>query len=154
MTTTSGRRPSESSDASSSIASAPPAASPSTSISGSPSRNASSPRRTSSWSSTTRTPMPSAGSWLTSTHPVPWDPDGDDGATPHHARDGELPADLRRTAAHRVEAEVTGMSGGGIEAPPVVVDLDDDFLLVSVHTNVRRCRPGVHQDIGKRLTAD
>src|SRR5215213_1449292 len=155
MTTTSGRRPSESIDASSSMASAPPAACPSTSISGSPSRKASRPRRTTSWSSTMRTPIPAPGSWFTSTVLVLLGhPDRDDGATRRGAREGELPADLGRTAAHRVKAEVTGMSGGWIEPAPVVADLDDDLLLVNVHPNLRHSRLGVHQDIGKRLPAD
>ena len=46
---------------------------------------------------------------------------------PRRARDREPPVDLGRTGPHRVQAEVTGMVRGWVEAVPVVTDLDDDL---------------------------
>ena len=86
-------------------------------MSGSLSRNASSPRRTTSWSSTTRTAMVSSRrGCISGAIRFRRDPDSYDCPRPRCARDREPPADLGRTAAHRLQAEVTGMSGGWVEA--------------------------------------
>src|SRR5215212_4624227 len=70
------------------------------------------------------------------------------------ARDGQAPADLGRTASHRLQAEVTRVSAGGVEAVPVVTDLDENLSVLSLDPNVRRGRPGVPQHIRERLAPD
>ena len=49
----------------------------------------------------------------------------DDGAQSGRARDRQEPADLGRTAAHRLETEVTWVGCGRVEATAVVADLDE-----------------------------
>src|SRR4051812_18970992 len=155
ITITSGRRPSESIDASSSSASAAPAASPTTSMSGSVSRNASKPSRTMSWSSTISTrmassrPAPISGSVRFS-----GDADSYERPGPRLAPDRDPGADLGRAAAHRVEAEVIGVPPVGVETAPVVADLDDNLPLLGLDPNVRRARPGVLLDVQERLPPD
>src|SRR5829696_7223579 len=155
MTTTSGGRPSECMEASRSSASVPPPAVPTTSISGSPARNATNPRRTTSWSSTTSTWMASSPAGSIS-GPIRFRRDADSYQCPRprRSRDGEPPSDLSSTASHRVEAEVTGMSGGRVKAPPVVADLQDDLAVLSVDMNVCRARPGVLLDVCERFSSD
>src|SRR5215212_4751108 len=155
MTITSGRRPSDSIDASRSSAWAPPPASPTTSISGSLSRNASSPRRTNSWSSTTSTSMVSSrpGS-ISGAIRFRWHADSYDCPGPRRARNRDPAANLGRAGAHRVQAEVTGMSGGWVEAPPVVADVDDDLRPPSLDPNLRGGGPGVPDYIRERLSSD
>src|SRR5829696_240344 len=155
MTITFGRRSSDSINASRSSPWAPPAASPSTSISGSLSRNASSPRRTTSWSSTTSTPMVSSGlGSISGPICLRWDVYPDDGAEAGCARDREPPADLGRTAAHRLQAEMTGIFAGRVESLSVVADLYDDVALPSLHLDERRRGAGMLDDIRERLPAD
>src|SRR5215211_1886300 len=124
-------------------------------MSGSLSRNASNPRRTNSWSSTTSTPM-------VSSRPVSMSDairlrrvaDSYDCPGPRCARDRDPSADLGRTAAHRVQAEVTRMPAGWVEAAPVVMDLDDDLLTLSLDPNVRDGGSGVPHDIRERLPSN
>ena len=49
---------------------------------------------------------------------------------------------------------MTGMSGGWVEAPPVVADLEDHLALLSLDPNARRARPGVLVDIRERFPPD
>ena len=58
---------------------------------------------------------------------------GDGGALAGRALDREAAAYLGRAAAHRLEPEVAGVVGGGVEALPVVPDLEDDVLRAGVH---------------------
>ena len=46
------------------------------------------------------------------------------------------------------------MSGGWVEAPPVVADLEDDLALLSLDANVRRGRSSVLLDIRERFPPD
>lgn len=46
------------------------------------------------------------------------------------------------------------MSGGWIEAAPVVTDLDENLLLLSLDPNLRGGRSGVPHDIRERLPPD
>src|SRR5215207_10706914 len=82
------------------------------------------------------------------------DPDSDDGAIPGPARDRESPTDLGRTASHRVQAEVAGMSFARVEAPPVVTDLYEDLPILCLHPHKRSGGVGVPYDIGKRLASN
>src|SRR5688500_1995632 len=155
MRTTSGRCPSASIDASRSSAWPPPPASPTTSMSGSLSRNTSNPRRTTSWSSTTRTAMDSSRvASISGLVRFRRDPDAYACSRSGCARDGKSPTDLRRTAAHRFQAEVTGMSAVRVEAAPVVTYLNDDLIPLSLDLDARHRRLGVPHDIRERLPAD
>src|SRR4051794_10615350 len=155
MMITSGRRPSESMVASRSSASAPPPASPTTWMSGSLPRNASNPRRTTSWSSTTSTLMVSAfASCISGRIALKRDPYSHSCPGPRRTGDRKAPTDLERAASHRVEAEVTGMSVVGVEAAPVVTDLDHDLLMLGLDPNPRDGGSGVPHDIRERLPSD
>ena len=97
-----------------------------------------------------------------SSHPAPApsgairlrrDSDSHEGSRPGRARDGDPPADLGRTAAHRVQAEVAGMPGGWVEAAPVVANLDDDLPLLRLDPNAGRGRAGVLPDVRRALPA-
>src|SRR5215212_7190227 len=155
MTMTSGRRPAASIEASSSSACAPPAASPTTLMSGSLSRNASRPRRTSSWSSTTSTPMLSSTSGsISASVRFGGHIHSHERAEARRARDREATADLGRAAAHRLESEVTGMADGGIEAAPVVADFDRDYARHDLDKHARGGRARVLLDVGERLAPD
>src|SRR5215218_1865548 len=124
-------------------------------MSGSLPRNSSNPRRTTSWSSTTSTPMVSSerGS-ISGAVRFRRDANPYDGSPSGRARDRDAPAHLDRTTAHRLQAEVTGMPVAGVEAAPVVTDLDDDLLPLSLHPNVRDGGFGVPHDIRERLSSD
>src|SRR3954463_1863792 len=155
MTITSGRRPSDSIVASTSSACALPAACATTSMSGSLPRNASRPRRTTSWSSTTRTAMDSSLACCISVAvPVRRHAHPHDGSLSRRAPYREPPAHLGRPAAHRLQPEVTRVSGLRLEAAPVVADLDDDLLPLSFHTQVDDRGLGVPHGIRERLPAD
>src|SRR5215213_10281960 len=67
------------------------------------------------------------------------------------ARDRDPPTDLGCAGAHRVQAEVTGMPGGWVEAAPVVVNLEDDLVSPSLDTNMRRARRSVLLDVEERF---
>src|SRR3954454_4494849 len=155
MTITSGRRPSVSIVASRSSASAPPAACPTTSRSGSLPRNASNPRRTTSWSSTTRTPMVSSPrTSMSGRFPSGRHPDSHACPVAGRARDREPPTDLSRPASPRLQTEVTRMSVAGVEAAPVVRDLDNHLLPPSLDSDLRDAGSGVPDDIRERLASD
>src|SRR5215210_6978121 len=96
-------------------------------MSGSLSRKASNPRRTTSWSSTTSTPMVSS---IRGPNRSDGDPHTHCRPDPHRAPDREPRADLGGAAVHRLQAEVPRVSCGWIEAAPVVADLHDDLLLL------------------------
>ena len=64
--------------------------------------------------------------------------DPDERSRSRRARDRHPPAALGRAAAHRVEAEVTRMSGGRVEAPPVVADLEDNLALLGFSDSASR----------------
>ena len=82
-------------------------------------------------------------------------PDPDERAEPRRARDRQSPADLGRTAAHRVEAEVAGMAGGRVEPPPVVADLDEDHARPELPpARAPRSRRRASDDVGQRLAPD
>src|SRR3954454_7803285 len=113
-------------------------------MSGSPSRNAVNPRRTTSWSSTTSTRIV----WSRSSSilgPIRFrrHADSHECPRPRRACDRESRANLGCTAVHGVEAEMAGMSGGRLEARPVVADLQDHLALLNLDPNMRRARPGV-----------
>src|SRR5215211_8932701 len=82
------------------------------------------------------------------------DADSYECSRPGRALDRERSANLGRTAAHRVETEMTGMPGGGVEPSSVVANLEDDLALLSLDSNLRRARPGVLVDIGERFPRD
>src|SRR3954471_5009633 len=145
--TTSGRRPSLSSVSSSSSAWLPPAASPTTSRSGSVSRKAWSPRRTTAWSSTMRTWIAPSSGAIRDAHSHPR-------ALPGCALDRQATPDLGRAAAHGLESEVPRMSLFRVEPQPVVSDLEDDLPRRGVDHDRRRAGAGVLDDIGKGLAGD
>src|SRR6185436_10196851 len=126
-----------------------PSAAPTTSRSPSPSRKACSPRRTTSWSSTTRTPILSSGSGATGdTIAIGRDLRADHGAPARRAVDCELPADLGRTAPHRLEPEVAGVPGGRVETEPVVADFDQDAVTRRLDADPRGRGVRVLHDVG------
>ena len=83
-----------------------------------------------------------------------WNADSHSRSRLWRARDCEPPADLGGTAVHRVQAEVPGVSGGWVEAQPVVANLEDDAALLSLDANVHCARLGVLLGIRERLPPD
>src|SRR4051812_47985863 len=151
MRTTCGRRPSVSSCARTSRASSPLAASPTTSMSGSPSRNAKSPRRTTAWSSTTSTRIASGRSGAIRLHRQ-LDPHY--GAASRRAQDLQVSADLLGPAPHRLEPEMAGMDRRRVESTAVVLDLDDHAEWIRLDPNPRGLGSRMLDDVGERLAAD
>src|SRR5204862_2906587 len=132
-------------------ASSPLAASPTTSMSGSPSRNAKSPLRTTAWSSTTRTRIVSP---CLSAIGVNRKLDAHDGTATRRARDLELGTDLFGAAAHRLQAEVPGLDRVRVEPAPVVLNLDDHARRAGRDPDPRFARVCVPDHVGERLAPD
>src|SRR3954453_18424473 len=145
--TTSGRRPSLSSAARRSSAWVPPAASPTTLRSGSVSRKAWSPRRTTAWSSTIRTWIALSSGPIRDTH-------SDPRALPRRALDRQLTPDPARAAAHGLKPEVPRVRCSRVEPHPVVSDLEDDLPRRAVDDDRSRACAGVLDDVGERLPDD
>src|SRR5262245_59937435 len=153
MRTTSGRLPSESSWAQASSASSPPPTSATTSRSGSPSRKACSPRRTTSWSSTTRILITPSDS-IAVRSILLRDIDSYHGSPAGHAQDRKRCARLGGARAHRVEAVVAGVVDLHIEAGAVVSDLEGDCLAARSDVDPGPPRIRVLDDVRERLAAD
>src|SRR3954452_4334011 len=144
--TTSGRRPSASRRSSASRACSPPSTSPTTSRSGSLPRNASSPCRTTEWSSTISTGFESPSGSIRSGH-VDGELEQDLGSASDRARDDQLRADLVGAELHRLEAVVTGLPPTWIEAAAVVADLEEKLVMPHHHANGSVPGVGVAHDV-------
>src|SRR6187431_2378948 len=153
MRTTSGARPSDSSCAQTSRASSPPPASATTSRSGSPSRNACSPRRTTSWSSTTSTRITGSGSMILCSVLAGHD-DTHDRSPAGNAQNGQRGARLGSAGPHGFEAIVAGTIKLGVEAGAVVADLQRDGVTTRLDVDPGSLRRRMLDDVRERLPAD